>query len=108
MMPAAVRVWAHRWGGSGSGAVVGQYAFHGDPGCGEECLGSVPERGGGFFCLVGQDFGVGEAGVVVDGVVEVAVAEVGAAVAGAGAGGVAVGGAAPGIACASAARGHAI
>jgi hypothetical protein len=36
---------------------------------GEELLCSGPEFGGGVFGFVGQDFGVGEAGVVVDGVV---------------------------------------
>jgi hypothetical protein len=45
----------------------------------EEGLSPGPERGGGFLGLVGQDFGVGQAGVVVHGVVQVAVAQFGSA-----------------------------
>src|SRR5690606_37172525 len=55
-------------------AVVGQYAPDGDSGVGEECLGALPERGGGVLAFVGQDLGVGQAGVVVDGGVQVPVA----------------------------------
>jgi hypothetical protein len=59
--------------GAVAGAVVGQDALDGDPGGLEERLGAGPERGGGVFGLVGQDFGVGQAGVVVDRGVQAAV-----------------------------------
>lgn len=39
-------------------------AFVGDAQAGEVGVGAVPERGGGLFCLVGQDFGVSRAVVV--------------------------------------------
>lgn len=64
-----------------AGAAVGQDAFDGDPGLGEEGVGPLPEGDGGLFLLVGEDLAVGEAGVVVDGVVEVAVAGAGAGLA---------------------------
>src|SRR5689334_14807179 len=56
-------------------------------------MGACPERGGGFLALVGQDFAVGQAGVIVDGGMQVAVADDGVAVAaasGRGDGGLAV------------------
>jgi hypothetical protein len=55
-----------------AGAVVGQDAGDGDSGGVEVGLGAVPERHGGVFALVGQDFAVGQPGVVIDGVVQVA------------------------------------
>lgn len=64
--------------GSVTRSVVGANSRDGDPVGVEEVLCSQPERGRGFLGLVGEDFGVGQASVVVDGVVQVAVAEVGA------------------------------
>ena len=59
--------------GAVAGAVVSQDSCHGDPGGVEEGVGALPGRGGGFLLLVGQDFAVGQAGVVVDGVVDVGI-----------------------------------
>src|SRR6202012_1859101 len=58
-----------------AGPVVGQDRLDGDPGGGEERLGAAPERGRGVLAFIGQDFAVGQAGVVVDGGVQVAVAD---------------------------------
>lgn len=56
-----------------AGTVVGEDAFNGDPARGEEGLGPLPEPGGGFLLLVGEDLAAGEAGVVVDDRVDLAV-----------------------------------
>ena len=70
--------------GSVAGTVVGQDALDmGDALGGEPCLRSVPERGGGCFGFVGQDFGVGQPAVIVEGGVKVGIAEIGAAACGA-------------------------
>ncbi len=59
--------------GFAAGPVVGQDAFDDDPGTGVVGLGALPEGGGGFLLLVGQDLAVGEGGVVVDGGVDLPV-----------------------------------
>jgi hypothetical protein len=54
--------------GAVAGAVVGDEAVDvGDAVAGEECPGAVDEPDGGAGFLVGQGFGVGQAGVAVDG-----------------------------------------
>src|SRR5262245_10942787 len=59
--------------------VVRQDPFHGDAAGGEPGVGSAPERGAGAARFVGEDFGVGQAAVVVDSAVEVGVADAGSA-----------------------------
>ena len=49
------------------GAVVGDHALDGDAVAGVELDRAAQERDGGGRFLVGQDFGVGQAGGVVDG-----------------------------------------
>src|SRR6201999_3658656 len=61
-----------------AGSVVGQDPLDGDPGGGEERVGAAPERGRGVLALVGQDFAVGQAGVIIDGGVQVGVTGMGA------------------------------
>lgn len=58
-----------------AGAVVGQDSFDGDVVAFEEGVCAGPEGGGRLLALVGKDFAVGEAGVVVDCGVDVAVAD---------------------------------
>ena len=53
--------------GSVAGAVVGQDAGDGDCVVGEPGVGASPERGGGVAAFVGEQFGVGQPGVVVQG-----------------------------------------
>jgi hypothetical protein len=56
--------------GAVAGPVVGHHRANTDPSVGEKRLRPAPERGGGFLALVGELFGVGQPGVVVDSVVE--------------------------------------
>lgn len=62
-----------------AGAVIGQDAIDGDALVREERVRPFPESDGGVLAFVGQDFAVGQAGVVVDGGVDVAVADRGGA-----------------------------
>ena len=49
-----------------AGPVVGHHPQHGHAVGGIEGVGALPEPGGGFFLLVGQDLRVDDSGVVVD------------------------------------------
>lgn len=49
-----------------AGSVVGHHTQHGDAVGGVEHVGALPEPGGGFLLLVGQDLGIDQPGVVVD------------------------------------------
>jgi hypothetical protein len=57
--------------GAVGGAVVGEHAFHGEAAVGVPGDGSGEDADGGGGLLVAADFGVGDAGVVVDDGVEV-------------------------------------
>ena len=56
-----------------AGSVVGHHRLHGDTDPVEECVGAVPEAGGGVLLLVVKDLGAHQPGVVIDGVVQVPV-----------------------------------
>src|SRR5699024_1436485 len=51
-------------------SVVSHHRGHGDASLLEEGVGSLPETGGSFFALIGQDLGIGQPGVVIDGVMQ--------------------------------------
>src|SRR5699024_3007783 len=79
---AFVRDLLAQGGGEGlgpvGGPVVGQHPFDDDPARGEVVIGTVPERGGGFLGLIGEDLAVGQPGVVIEGVVHAGCARLGA------------------------------
>ena len=60
--------------GSVARTVVGHHGRDRDAGVGEELSRSFPEPGSGLFAFVGQDFGIGQPGMVIDGVVQERVA----------------------------------
>src|SRR5699024_3168799 len=53
-----------------TGAIVGHDCGHGDTRLGEEGVGALPEAGGSFLTLIGQDLGIGQPRVVIDGVMQ--------------------------------------
>lgn len=53
--------------GSVAGTIVGQHFSDGSAGGGEPGVGAGPERGGGVFAFIGEQFGVGEPGMIIQG-----------------------------------------
>jgi hypothetical protein len=68
--------------GAVAGSVVGDDPFAGDAKVGEPGGGSSPELGGGGGLFVVEEFGVDEAGAVIDGAVDEPVAGTGVAMGG--------------------------
>jgi hypothetical protein len=60
--------------GAVAGAVVGQHPFDSDSAGLEVGVGAFPEPSCGFLLFVGEDFGIGQPGVVIDGVVQESIA----------------------------------
>ena len=54
--------------------VVGQHPLDGDAMAGEEHPGPAEEPGASVAALIGQDFGIGQPGVVVDGGMDIVIA----------------------------------